>query len=245
MARILGAAGKSARQLSIKRQHARKLVQLIGMGAVVLVLVIDLWLMKALAKMGPTAAAVVSVAAFVVLVSAMKRIDREVTAAEGLLRKRARDADRGANAEDNIAARLAALPDAYVVFHNLARVCGDIDHIVVGPTGVFTLETKGHRGTVTSAGNQVLVNGRPPEKDFIAQAWRNAYWVRDLLKNVAGIEVEVKPILVFANAYVKVKQVKGVQITYGKALAAAMTGRPAIELPVERIIEILTQKMGS
>ncbi len=35
-------------------------------------------------------------------------------------------------------------------------------------SGIFLLETKSHRGTVTSTESQILVNGLEPEKDFVA-----------------------------------------------------------------------------
>jgi hypothetical protein len=64
-----------------------------------------------------------------------------------------------------------------------------------------------------------LVNGKDPEKDFIAQTLRNTYWVRDQLQEELGIKVWVQPVIVFTNAFVKFgKPVKGIHITNKKYL---------------------------
>ena len=156
-----------------------------------------------------------------------------------------RNAEKGARAEDRVAAVLATLPAEYHVIHNLGKLSGDIDHIVVGPTGVFVIETKSHGGKITAAGDTVLVNGQHPEKDFIAQSWRNAFWVRDVLKNVGEIETRITPILVFTNGYVSLSRpVKGVRVVYLKKLLTTICSAPPETLPLERIVEILERKMG-
>jgi len=245
MAKVFGSAGKSSRGLAEDRRRKRKLALLIGAGAMLVALILDCWAMTHLPTTGSSAALFITFAVIAVFIGIMKTIDREVTATERLLKKRARDADRGARGEDRVGAVLDALPDTYYVFHDLSRLCGDIDHIVVGPTGVFTLETKAHGGQITAAGEAILVNGKSPEKDFIAQCWRNAFWVRDLLKNTAGIEAQVTPILVFAHATVRVGQVKGIRVTWPKRLPELLTAGPAADLPVERIAGLLAQKMGT
>lgn len=90
---------------------------------------------------------------------------------------------RGYEGERLTGAELAKLPDNYVVFHDFSFHDGDdwhdwnLDHIVVGPTGVFVLETKNsHRETVRSA----KVDGRT-QKD-VRQAQRNAVTLKDRLK---------------------------------------------------------------
>jgi hypothetical protein len=90
---------------------------------------------------------------------------------------------RGYEGERRTGEELAKLPDNYVVFHDFSFHDGDdwhdwnLDHIVVGPTGVFVLETKNsHRETVRSA----KVDGRT-QKD-VRQAQRNAVTLKDRLK---------------------------------------------------------------
>jgi hypothetical protein len=68
----------------------------------------------------------------------------------------------GATAERSVASRLTSLPLGWTVLHSLpvGRNGADIDHLVVGPGGVFSLVTKHHvDASVWVAGRTVLVNG--------------------------------------------------------------------------------------
>ncbi|MGB8356132.1 MAG: nuclease-related domain-containing protein [Chthoniobacteraceae bacterium] len=57
---------------------------------------------------------------------------------------------------------LEALPDGYVVFNDLRTLSGNIDHVVIGPTGIFVIDTMNWRGAVTPNGQgELLCNGRP------------------------------------------------------------------------------------
>ena len=65
----------------------------------------------------------------------------------------------------------------YFLFSNVEhRAFGDVDHVLVGPGGVFVVETKGHRGAITAdeISGELLRDGEPFEKDFRAQAERQA-----------------------------------------------------------------------
>ncbi|MGT2427200.1 nuclease-related domain-containing protein [Amnibacterium kyonggiense] len=68
----------------------------------------------------------------------------------------------GATGERAVAARLAGLPAGWTVLHSLpvGRNGADIDHLVVGPGGVFTVHTEHHvDASVWVAGRTVLMNG--------------------------------------------------------------------------------------
>jgi hypothetical protein len=77
----------------------------------------------------------------------------------------------------------------------------NIDHVVLGPKGVFAIETKHYRGKVTYKGSYWQVPfpfGRSPS----SQAMSNASWVSKAIK-VSGVfqtlKVWVEPIVVFSN----------------------------------------------
>jgi hypothetical protein len=143
--------------------------------------------------------------------------------------KAERRAVRGARAEEKIEDTLTELGDDFYILHDIPSPYGNIDHIVLGrQNGVFLLETKAHGGKVEVVENRLLVNGKPPEKDFIAQALKNTYWLKGELKKIAGAEVWVTPVVVFANAFVpQSKPVKGVVIINKRYLASALRrGRP-------------------
>jgi hypothetical protein len=57
--------------------------------------------------------------------------------------------DRGARGEEHVGALLEQLTDAgWRVIHDASLGHGNIDHILIGPPGVFTIETKSHPGPI-------------------------------------------------------------------------------------------------
>jgi hypothetical protein len=57
--------------------------------------------------------------------------------------------DRGAMAEEQVGGLLDQLPRAkWRVIHDATLGRGNVDHIAIGPPGVFTIETKSHPGPV-------------------------------------------------------------------------------------------------
>lgn len=136
-------------------------------------------------------------------------------------KKAEKRAVRGAIAEEKIANILTKLdPQSFLVLHDLPSPYGNIDHIVIGKeNGVFLLETKAHGGKVNMSDDRLLVNGKAPEKNFIAQALRNTYWLRDEIEKVTGFKVRILPVVVFTNAYVDIEEpIKGVYVMNGKFL---------------------------
>src|SRR6266404_805044 len=67
---------------------------------------------------------------------------------------------KGAIGECMVADVLGALSDEYWIINDVTTASGNLDHIVVGPTGVFAIETKNWRGTVTADGDgELMLNG--------------------------------------------------------------------------------------
>lgn len=83
---------------------------------------------------------------------------------------------KGARGEEIVAALLATLPSGYHVFHDVAiGESGGIDHVVIGPNGLFVIETKCWSGQVTLEGGNVLFNGTLPSRSPIEQVRSSAY----------------------------------------------------------------------
>jgi len=61
--------------------------------------------------------------------------------------RRYRDASQGAAGERETAKRLALLPASFTVLNDLTFSGFNVDHVVVGPTGVWAIETKSQTGT--------------------------------------------------------------------------------------------------
>jgi hypothetical protein len=78
---------------------------------------------------------------------------------------------------------------------------------VYGALGVFAIETKFRSGSGLIEfrnGQGIFVGGREEEKDSLKQARGNARAVRDLIRQDTGIDVFVKPLVVFVGDW-KVK----------------------------------------
>lgn len=105
---------------------------------------------------------------------------------------------KGARGEERVAGILEVLPDAWHVFHDFAVGRYHVDHVLVGPTGVYAVETKNWRGRVTVERSEMIVDGVLADRAPLAQAARQADAVRAALK-AAGWEGEVVPALCLAS----------------------------------------------
>lgn len=90
-----------------------------------------------------------------------------------------------------------------------------MDHFIVGPTGIFAVETKAYKGGETSAENgKLLRDGRPVYENIpIKQARGNAMKVKVLIADFCGFDAFVHPVLCFSQAAVRCyDQVGGVEV---------------------------------
>ena len=156
--------------------------------------------------------------------------------------KRSHDPRCGAVAEEEVGNLLGELPAGYFVVNDFELKRGNIDHLVISTKGILTIETKSHRGVVSCVGEMLKRDGKPFEKDFIKQGWREALSIRDLLTSHGISAPKPQPVLLFANADVRVrKQVRGVEIIsrwyfplYLERLPKRITAKEA-----EKIFELL------
>ncbi len=94
------------------------------------------------------------------------------------------------------------------VFHDLPGEGFNVDHVIVGPRGVFTVETKTFskpgRGEakITFDGEQVFVGGLKPDRDCVNQARAQGDWLRNLVFDSSGRKISVRPIVVFPGWFV-------------------------------------------
>ena len=105
---------------------------------------------------------------------------------------------RGARGEELVAKVLVDLPDAYHVFHDFVMGGTHVDHVVAGPIGVFSIETKNWRGRVEIVEGHILANGALPSRNPAQQAQREADRVKARLAKL-GFDVTVVPVVCFAS----------------------------------------------
>lgn len=104
----------------------------------------------------------------------------------------------GARGEEKVCGLLRNLPEQYHVFNDFVACGVHVDHVVVGPTGVYSLETKFWRGKVTIEEETILIDDQMPDRDPLVQAKREASLVNSRLAQL-GWRGNVTPILVFAS----------------------------------------------
>ena len=108
----------------------------------------------------------------------------------------------GLNGERKVVKNISdKLGSNYSLFNNVLlndRKRGDIDHIIVGPTGIFVMETKNNEGLVTFDGYKwVGIRGNPS-----GQAVSNAVRIKDILTNCEVFkerEPYVNAVVLFTN----------------------------------------------
>jgi Nuclease-related domain len=138
-----------------------------------------------------------------------------------LYEARARPWEQGARGERKVGKILEGLGPEWHVIHGVWLGRGDIDHVLVGPAGTFTVETKSHRGRIAV--------DRVYDK-MLGQA----YAERKTLEKVSGLEVEA--LLVFSDAWLigaLPAHRRGVTILPARMLATNMKRRRPKLSPAE------------
>lgn len=149
---------------------------------------------------------------------------------------------RGARGEERVANILASLPDDYYVFNDFEAGGDRIDHVVAGPAGVFSIETKWWQGTVEIVEGHILVNGALPTRDPVAQTQREADRVRAVMRRM-GFDVTVAPVVCFASDTFAdgVAQCGSVKVINANAINEWFSSQPYILPPNElvRLVQLL------
>lgn len=144
----------------------------------------------------------------------------------------------GAHGERLTGRALDKLPRSYRVLHDLPmpRSKANIDHVVVGPTGVFTVETKNYKNAVTIKGGRAYSAGRRLD-GVVQQARRQAAAVAD------RTGATVTPIVCVHGAGVRLDGlfqkpvVGGVRFCSGGRLRKTIAGYP-VDLDEDAIQEV-------
>ena len=145
---------------------------------------------------------------------------------------------KGARGEERVAGLLEMLPAGWHVFHDFEAGGYHVDHVAVGPTGVYAVETKNWRGRVTAEKGEILVDGVLPDRAPLGQAAAEAKAVEAALRK-AGCDVEAEPVLcmasdTFAEGAVRVG---GTVVVNASGVAAWVLGRPVV-LPADRVARL-------
>lgn len=107
----------------------------------------------------------------------------------------------GGDGEQAVAAQLQRLGSGWRVLHSivLSEKGTDLDHLVIGPAGVFCINTKNHpRAAVWVAGASFMVNGQ--HHPYVRASENEAKKVSRVLTTGCGFEVPVRGVIAVVNA---------------------------------------------
>lgn len=115
----------------------------------------------------------------------------------------------GSAAESTVEKSLSNLPTEFTVIGDYYTGHGNIDFIVVGPTGVFVIEVKASKGLVSFQQGRLLLNDKLPEKDYLAQTEAEQRWLAQLLFEGLNKRYPVIGILEFPYARIDRSSIRG------------------------------------
>ena len=151
----------------------------------------------------------------------------------------------GADGEEKVAAQLAKLASNDPRWHFLHAVPvgengADIDHVVIGPGGVFTLNAKHHPGAkIWVGGNTLMVNGQ--RQPYLRNSAHEARRASRMLTAACGFPVAATGVVVPVGAddvVIKTPPTE-VHVVYRRALAGWLRQQPAV-LPDATIEAVFT-----
>jgi hypothetical protein len=148
---------------------------------------------------------------------------------------------KGAWGEQFTADELAQLPSqAWVPIHDLADGRGNLDHVLLGPAGVFVLDTKKREGTVRIDGDDLVVNNEldptvsSREQGVLRSARGQAARLHDLVEERNGRAPWVQAVVVIWGTFpARVHVGNKVTVVHGRELLNWLRSQP------ERGVDVL------
>jgi len=134
--------------------------------------------------------------------------------------------------------------DGFVIFHDVpagdANARFNLDHVIIGPSGVFAVETKTRRKGRARDGfadHQIIFDGQilsypwAEDRHGLDQALRQARWLEDYLVSLLGQRIPVHPILTFPGWMILRRGKGAVAVLNPREIpaAVALRGAPALD----------------
>ncbi|MGP8299829.1 nuclease-related domain-containing protein [Streptomyces inhibens] len=117
---------------------------------------------------------------------------------------------------------------------------GDIDHLAIGPPGVFVINSKNYANARVNADDKTLLINATPRGDLLEEAKRDAAIACEVIEMHAGLIVPVTAALAFINAS-SIKgylQVGGVLIAESRHIAQILENSGQEELTEDEVIRL-------
>lgn len=123
----------------------------------------------------------------------------------------------------------------FQVFHDIPGDGFNLDHVVLSPFGILSIETKTFskpekgEAKIVPTDEGLVIDGRSPDPSALIQAVAQAKWLESLLLESTGKTFKVRPVVVFPGWYVERNRTlnyKGIWILNPKALPKFLENEP-------------------
>jgi len=124
----------------------------------------------------------------------------------------------------------------YQVFHDVVGDDFNVDHVIIGPAGVFTIETKTISKPIRGEtkiqfdGEHLQINGLTMDRNPVNQAKAQASWLKKILQETTEKEYKVRPVVLFPGWYIEQKpgSSRDLWVLEPKALPTFLENAPKI-----------------
>ena len=167
-------------------------------------------------------------------------IGRQVGSARSLLARflGVRADDRtGTTTERTVGWWLGRLPEGWFVFHDVpvGHRGANIDHVVIGPSGVYTVNTKYLFGEIVVYQRSITHEGS--RTDYLSKASAEAHRAASLLSAAVGRTVQVRGVLaILADEWTIVDEPSDVLVRGPRGAKNLMLNQPPVLRPSDVIV---------
>jgi hypothetical protein len=141
---------------------------------------------------------------------------------------------KGAKGEEWVAHELAFLSAEYAVFNGLRLGGGkqNFDHIIIGPAGIFVVETKNWKGSVEFRDGKLFAGGKEPARPPIKQVKAATAELAAYIDEAGCIDFPIHSVLCFLGTELpeEIMNVNGVVVCSGTRLSDVL--QEAFDQPV-------------
>jgi hypothetical protein len=137
--------------------------------------------------------------------------------------------------EEKVGLELALLDERWRVLHGvpIGHEGSDIDHVVIGPPGVFTINTKHHRGKAIDVRGDAVFIGRNYQR-YVPNARHEADCARSALTADLPTPCPVTPVICTVGATLRHREAtSGVWVVEDHRLIASLTSQHAVLSPAQ------------
>jgi hypothetical protein len=203
MAKVLGESGRYVSQEATRCSHAIWTLAVITMAVVGAIFGLTIQSYLPALRLAPAGSLPLSLALLLLMLLVARVAFRRM---DGLEKER-ECMRKGAAGEKSVAHTLSKFPDEFRVVNDVATPTGNLDHVVIGPTGVFVIETKDWRGIVgADRKGELTLNGKPLPKPHVKRFVGRVMGTKERVRALApGVDPFFKAVMVFTSAWVDAK----------------------------------------